>query len=158
MREVAGVVGDLRRQHDLPVVDDCLGVIALDVVAHPLHQLGVRVSQVHGAARDRRWLPRVRWATEPPAVAHLPTRAPRLIGPVAARLGRQLVLQPPGSVAQPFAAPTRDWGRVSPAVGLEVTPRLARPALAPLDPINDPVSIKLATLTTGLNVRVAVTS
>ena len=39
VREVTGVVGDLRRDHDLLLVDDRLGVVALDVAAVAFHPL-----------------------------------------------------------------------------------------------------------------------
>ena len=53
MSEVWRVGIDLRGDHDLVLVDDGLGVVALDVAARCLEVLGVRVGHVHLPGRGR---------------------------------------------------------------------------------------------------------
>jgi hypothetical protein len=64
---------DLGGDDEATLVAGGLGVVALNPPAHPMHELGVRVGDVHIARRNRRRPAGARRTAEAPAVLHPPT-------------------------------------------------------------------------------------
>ena len=106
--EVGRVGVDLCRDHDLVLVADCLGVVALDVAARRLDVPRVRVGDVDLARRRRRRLVGRRRPAEAAAVLHHPARAVGLVSRVRAAVHVVILFQPPLALPQPLRARLRD--------------------------------------------------
>jgi hypothetical protein len=127
MREVAGGGSDLRRDRDLLLVHDGLGVVALDVAAVAFHPPRVRVGQVHLAGRDRRRCVGLARPAEPALVVQSPLLTHRLISTVPAAFRGPLVLQPAGRGPQPVSSRAGDRLGGQPPSLLELAVRLPQP-------------------------------
>ena len=104
MRPVDIAVGDLRREHDLPGVDDGLGVEPLDVSLTRFQPSGVGVGHVDLPVRHLRWLVGLRWTADA-MPTDLPAPLPGLlVFLVGQQLCFELLLEPLRRDQQPLRA------------------------------------------------------
>ncbi len=90
------------RDDHVALVAGGLGVVALNPAAHAMHQLGIRISEVHLARRRRRRLARVGRAPEAATVLHQPLLAVNLVLRVGITLGSELFLQSTLALTEPL--------------------------------------------------------
>ena len=143
VREIGRGVGDLRGDHDLALIHDRLGVIALHVSVVGLHPLGVGVGHAHHPLGHLGRDPLLRAATEPPALLVATVLAVILIRPVGRDLRVTLGLEALTREQQPILARAGNRIRVLPAALLELAVRFPRPTLASLVARHDPLGIEL---------------
>ncbi|HWD65741.1 MAG TPA: hypothetical protein VG405_11255 [Solirubrobacteraceae bacterium] len=90
--EVTWGVGDLRGDHDLSLINDGLGVVALHVAEVRFHPLAVRVTDAEHIVGQLRCRPRVRALAKPAALRVASGRPVVLIGTVGRELRVTLLL------------------------------------------------------------------